>query len=67
LQDDRTPLHFASRDGHLEVVRYLIEKCGAGANVKDAVSEFYQLIDWIDLCSSLALFEFQHHFVLEIR
>jgi ankyrin repeat protein len=34
-----TPLHFASRNGHLEVMRYLVEKCGADVNAKDMVSE----------------------------
>jgi ankyrin repeat protein len=33
-------LHCASFNGHLEVVRYLIEKCGADVDVKDDVSEF---------------------------
>jgi ankyrin repeat protein len=44
LQDSRTSVHFASANGHLDVVRYLIEKCGADVNMKDDVSEF-NLID----------------------
>jgi hypothetical protein len=38
-------LHCASLNGHLKVARYLIEKCGAGVNVKDDVSEFDWLVD----------------------
>jgi ankyrin repeat protein len=40
LQDGETPLHFASGKGKLEVVQYLIEKCGADANATDDVSGF---------------------------
>jgi ankyrin repeat protein len=40
LQNAWMPLHLASRHGHLEVVRYMIEKCGIDANAKDSVSEF---------------------------
>jgi hypothetical protein len=40
LQNGATPVHFASSERKLEVVRYLIEKCGADANVKTGVSEF---------------------------
>jgi ankyrin repeat protein len=44
LQNYYTPLHLASWNGHLEVVRYLIEKCRAEVNTKDNVSEFDCLI-----------------------
>jgi ankyrin repeat protein len=40
LQSCDTPLHLASSNGHLEVVRYLIEECGTDVNAKNAVSEF---------------------------
>jgi ankyrin repeat protein len=40
LQVGYTPLHRASSNGHLEVVQYLIEECGADVNAKDKVSEF---------------------------
>jgi ankyrin repeat protein len=55
LQSGWTPLHHASQNGHLEVVRYLIEKCGVDVNVKDSVSEFDCPIDWIDVCFSCPL------------
>jgi ankyrin repeat protein len=40
MQDGGVPLHSASLNGQLDVVRYLIAKCGADVNVKDNVSEF---------------------------
>jgi hypothetical protein len=43
-QEGRTPLHHASRNGCLDVVRYLIEKCGADVNARDHVSEFDQFV-----------------------
>jgi ankyrin repeat protein len=40
MQDGDTLLHLASSNGQLDVVRYLIEKCGADVNVKGDVREF---------------------------
>jgi ankyrin repeat protein len=40
MQDGNTPLHLASCNEHLDVVRYLIEKCGADVNVTNDVSKF---------------------------
>jgi hypothetical protein len=40
LQVGDTPVHCASLYGHLDVVRYLIEECGADVNAKGNVSEF---------------------------
>jgi ankyrin repeat protein len=40
LQDGYTPVHYASGKGKLEVVRYLIEECGANVNAKSNVSGF---------------------------
>jgi ankyrin repeat protein len=44
LQIGWTPLHFGSSNGHLDVVRYLVEERGAevnvNANAQGAVSEF---------------------------
>jgi len=40
LQDGHTPIHFASRDGHVEVVEKLISS-GANVNVVDEVSVIY--------------------------
>jgi ankyrin repeat protein len=40
LQSGRMPLHDAASNGHLAVVRYLIEKRGADVNEKNSVSEF---------------------------
>jgi hypothetical protein len=45
LQVGDMPVHLASSYGHLDVVRYLIEKCGADVNATDYVSEFDGLID----------------------
>jgi hypothetical protein len=36
MQNGGVPLHSASLNGHLEVVRYLTEKCGADVHAKDA-------------------------------
>jgi hypothetical protein len=44
LQGGCTSLHWASFSGHLDVVRYLIEKCGADVHAKNKVSE-------LSLCS----------------
>jgi hypothetical protein len=44
LQFRNTPVHFASANGHLDVVRYLIEERGADVNATDDVSEFDRLI-----------------------
>jgi ankyrin repeat protein len=40
LQFGGKPLHDASSNGHLDVARYLIEKCGADVNATDDVSKF---------------------------
>jgi hypothetical protein len=40
LQLGDTPIHLASSNGDLDVVRYLIEQCGADVHAKDKVSEF---------------------------
>jgi ankyrin repeat protein len=45
------PLHLASFNGNLGVVRYLIEECGADVHAKNRVSEFGRLIGWINLLS----------------
>lgn len=33
--DNRTGLHLAACEGHIETVQFLIEKCGANPNVQD--------------------------------
>jgi ankyrin repeat protein len=48
LQSDATPLHHASYNGHLDVMRYLIEKCGADVNGENMVSEFDMYSCWIN-------------------
>jgi ankyrin repeat protein len=40
LQTYDTILHFASSNGNLDVVQYLIEKYGADVHAKNKVSEF---------------------------
>jgi ankyrin repeat protein len=36
LQDGTTPLHYASSNGHLDVVQFLVEQCGADVHAKDS-------------------------------
>jgi ankyrin repeat protein len=45
MQDGDTPVHHASFNGHLDVVRYLIEKCKADVSAENEVSELERLID----------------------
>jgi hypothetical protein len=36
LQDGTMLLHYASSSGHLDVVQFLVEKCGADVHAKDS-------------------------------
>jgi ankyrin repeat protein len=43
MQDDDMPLHLASANGHLEVVQFLVEQCGADMHAKN--SDQYTALD----------------------
>ena len=36
---DETPLHIASREGHLDIVKFLVEKDGIDINIKDIINQ----------------------------
>ena len=49
LQDGKTPLIWASREGKLDVVKYLVEECEADVNAEDQVkqpTESNRLLVW---------------------
>jgi hypothetical protein len=39
MQDGDTPLHRASFDGHLNVVQFLVEQCGADVHAKNSYQQ----------------------------
>jgi hypothetical protein len=50
LQHGCTPLHLASIHGHLDVVQYLMEKCGANWNAQNDVREFDRAFSSLRMC-----------------
>ena len=48
---DRTPLHYASKNGHLDIVKFLVEQDGIDINIKTTIN---QLI--IDLIFDIFIF-----------
>jgi len=55
--DDRTPLHVAALNGHLEVVAYLLEKAHASANMLDKNDQtalhFACIGGYLEVCQKL--------------
>ena len=38
-QGGRTALHYAAKNGHIEIVKYLIDEHGVDVNIQDKVSD----------------------------
>jgi hypothetical protein len=56
LQHGFTPLHLASYSGHLDVVQYLLDKCGADVHAKDNASEFDRAFSSLRMCILTPIF-----------